>query len=285
MTEKDLISRIKELREIKPKKDWVILAKSQILEQEVKSSQKLFVLPRIFFGYKPALATITCLMIFFGLFAFAQNSVPGDLLFSVKKVTEMGRAVFISEEERPQMSLELADKRLEELTRIAQANQVRKLAPAINEFQASVSEATKNLSKLDATTSDPIVVKKAVDKTKELEEKVEEARYLLGVHVGEQEISELQGISAKLELKLLLPLLEKDSEQGALTQEQEESFNQIKELAQEGKYPEALKLYSLVFEQVLITEEPTEGEEGEEEGLEQEKAEKEESATTTEKEE
>lgn len=168
VTEKELIGKIGELRQIRPRKDWVVLTKSQILGEEPKV---------LFFPFfKPVLATVTAFGILLGIFSLAQNSLPGDFLYSIKKITEKGQAVFVSEEEKPAFQLKLANERLEDLTKAPAKN----LAPTIKEYQASVSEAAKNLTKI----KDPEKAKKVVMKIQELEEKKREVE-ILGVVVGE----------------------------------------------------------------------------------------------------
>ena len=242
MNEKELIGKLRELRQIKPNRDWVVLTKSQILGEERPGLRAgLFHFPI----FRVAYAGLVAAFVLFGLFGTSQSSLPGELLYPIKKITEKAQAVFVSETEKPQASLELADKRLEELTKIAQTNQVKKLAPAINEFQASVSEAARNLSRIDATTTDAVAVKKVVDRAKNIEKKVEEVKSL-GVVIEEQELEELQEVSSKLELELLVSVLKNmiaDLENRTLTEEKEEILLQMKELAEEGKYLEALELY------------------------------------------
>ena len=65
MTEKDLIRQIKELREIKPRKDWVLLTKRQILsEPEVEFRPAVSV-----FHWKLAFAPVISVFIIIGLFS------------------------------------------------------------------------------------------------------------------------------------------------------------------------------------------------------------------------
>ena len=191
MLEKDIINKIKELKQIKPQKDWVFSFKADLFKDEIKESFNFFSLFN-----KPALAGLIMSLMFFGLFGFAQTSVPGDLLYPVKKMAEKGQLAFISEENRTENSLVMADKRLEELAKIVQSNQVKKLATAINEVEASVSTAARNISKTGATSSSPVAVKNIVDKTKEIEFKIEEIR-ALGVVIGGAEL--LQEERVKLE--------------------------------------------------------------------------------------
>lgn len=247
MEEKQLIGKLRKLRQIKPNPNWVVLTKSQILGQDKPSLSLSSVgyCLRLFFGQRLAYAGLIFVFILVGLFGLGQKSLPGDLLYPIKKITEKSQAVFVSEENKPQASLELANKKLEELTKIAQTNQVKNLAPAINEFQASVSEAAKNLSRIDATSSDPAVVKKFVDQAKNIEKKVKEVKSL-GVVIEGEELSELKEVSNKLELASLVLVLKNmisDLENRTLTEKQEEILAQMKELVAEGKYSEALELY------------------------------------------
>ncbi|KPJ70757.1 hypothetical protein AMJ51_01035 [Microgenomates bacterium DG_75] len=241
MTEKELIGKLRELRQIRPSKDWVVLTKSQILgEEEPAVEVRFFHFPVLRMAY----AGLAVVFVLFGTFAFSQNSLPGGLLYPIKKISEKAQAVFVSETEKPQASLELANKRLEELTKIAESNQVQNLAPAINEFQASVSEVARNLSRIDATSSDPVVVKGFVDQAKKIGEKAQEVKSL-GVVIEEEELEELEEASSKLELELLVSLLENmisDLENRTLTEKQEEILSQMKELVEEEKYSEALDL-------------------------------------------
>jgi len=152
MDEKTLIGKIEILGQIKPRKSWVILTKKRILGEE-RTLPGLFldgfrVFQGLFFQYRLALASLILILVLGGTFAFAQKSLPGEPLFVIKKITEKSRAVFVAENEKPKVQLELANKRLEDLAKIAQTNDVRKLAPAIDEFQANVSEAAKNLENL-----------------------------------------------------------------------------------------------------------------------------------------
>jgi hypothetical protein len=237
MEEKELIGKLRELRQIKPNRNWVVLTKYQILGKERKISLGYYL--RIMYG---GLAVVFFL---FGLFTLSQNSLPGEFLYPIKKISEKAQVVFISEKEKPQVTLELANKRLEELTKITETNQVKNLAPAINEFQASVSEAAKNLSRVEATSSDPMAVKRFIDQAKKIGEKVKKVKSL-GVVIEEKKLNELEEVSSKLELQLLISALKNmisDLENRTLTEKQEEILLKMRELVEKEKYSEALELY------------------------------------------
>ena len=93
MTETDLVKKIRELREIRPRKDWVSLTKREILGSEPKIS--------LFPFFKPAFAGLITILLLFGMFGLVKNSLPGDPLYLIRKVVHKSQAVFVSEEEKP----------------------------------------------------------------------------------------------------------------------------------------------------------------------------------------
>jgi len=234
MDEKELIGKIKELRQIKPDQNWAFLTKSRILSEEpayrgrASVSASVVSVLRVFF-LKPAYAGVMAILVIFGLFGFSQNSLPGDLLYPVKKIAEKGQTLFVSGKAREQISLELAQKRLEELTKIVEANQAKKLAPAIKEFQGSLVDAANNFSGTDAGALRKVVEMRR--KTKELQSR--------GVVIEEQELD-------KLEMSSLIVVLEElivDLENRSLTEAQQDTLAQMKELVERGDYSTALELY------------------------------------------
>ena len=140
MTEKEVIAKIQKLEQIGPEKDWILATKTQILGVDATATPFF-----VFSSQRLAFAGLLVLLLLVGVFGFAQNSLPGDFLYPVKKMTERGQEVFVSETDKPKLKLELANKRLDELTRVAETNKVKKLAPAIKEFEASILEAAKEL--------------------------------------------------------------------------------------------------------------------------------------------
>ena len=244
MAEADLIKKIRILKQIRPRKDWVLLMKKELFKKEAPPfrvyrnpvSVILEIFPRIFHYYKPVLATFVFLGILItGAFSFAQNSLPGDFLFPLKKISEKSQAIFVSEEERPKAQLELANKRLEELTKIAETNQAGKLAPAIEEFQASLSQAAKNLKKPKKLT------KEIVAETKKLEENREKIE-ALGVVVGESEEFD-NALSQLVEREV------KDLEERTLTDAQQELLEEAAEDFEAKNYSQALEKIWLLSNQ------------------------------------
>ena len=232
MTDSQLIKKIRELKQIKPSKNWVVLTKKELFREECPVFENkhsiLNIFPRLALNYKPALATFVFLGIFIiAALAFAQNALPGDPLYSLKRIAEKGKAVILAQSNNPQSQLELANKRLEELARIAQTNQVRKLSPAINEFQISASQAAKGLK------APKKITKEVVKEAKKLEEnkaKVES----LGVIIDDTE--ELDTALAQLVEREI-----KDLENRTLTEEQQETLEKVKYDYEKGDYTGALE--------------------------------------------
>ena len=153
--EKKLIEKLAEMSAIKPDADWVLLAEQKITSPE--PSKKTFVWIDFNFITKPALSfalsAIAVVSLAGGVgLSLAQNALPGDLLYSVKKASENVRMAFVSEKDKPLAQLELAKSKLEELSRVTQQdkNQGQKLAASIAETQRTIEDASKSLKGMSA---------------------------------------------------------------------------------------------------------------------------------------
>lgn len=245
MQETKLINKLKELQQIKPRKDWVILVKNQILAEPKQAQKKqtfgiLSFLPALIYQKKLAYAFACLLFVIVEMFGFAQYTVPGDILFSVKKLTEQSQTAFVSQENQLKNNFEIASRRLDDLTQVVKDNRMQNIAPAIREFQASISEATKNLidsiGQKDLQTIKDIAlqIKKIEDNKKQLQ--------TLGVDLeATQESKDLNNA--------LAPLVQReinDLEKTSLTEDQQKALNGIKELYDQQKYSDALEQILLI---------------------------------------
>ncbi|MEK7519397.1 MAG: hypothetical protein AAB565_01235, partial [Patescibacteria group bacterium] len=118
MIEKDLIAKLQELKRIEPQKDWVFLAKRQILADENLLSIAVGNSSFSFFNWlflkpRPALISLVVLGLLISTFSFAQNSLPGDLSYPLKRITEKSQAIFVSDKEKSNFTLGITEKRLE----------------------------------------------------------------------------------------------------------------------------------------------------------------------------
>ena len=229
MTETQIIKKIKKLKAIKPRSDWVLLNKRQILGEERRVE--------LFPFLRPVYAGLFCLLFLVGLFEFSQESLPGDSLYYLKKITEKSQIIFSSEEEKPRIKLELVNKRLEELDQIVQENEARKLAPALKEYRESYSEAVESLTKAMTTTSDPVVIKELAEQTQIIEENKEKLTKIYGIAglEGDEESD-----STKL-TKLVVELLIRDKDEATLRDEHEALLKEAKEYYMNQDYNGALE--------------------------------------------
>jgi membrane glycosyltransferase len=218
MTEREVIEKICLLKQIKPEKKWVFLTKEKILGK-----------PTFFPFLKPAFAGLLFILILFGL---SFTSLPGEPFYLIKKLVERGQTVFVPEEERPKLELELANKRLEELSKIAEKNDVKKLAPAINEAKESVAQATKNLVK--SKKIDREIAKKAL----ELEKKKQEVEKVLGTKITEDVTEDPKMLVAKY--------LIEDFENRTLTEDQKQILEKAKGYFENGDFTKVLELLLLI---------------------------------------
>ena len=255
MTEKQLINKIQKLRNVKPNQDWVYFTKNQILGENLdqrslapEKGAKLLSFKllsfireiqrgeRFVFQHKPAFAFLTALVVLIGLFGFTQNSVPGDSLFVLKKIVEQSQSVFIAEKDQPKHDLETVNKRLDDLFKIAEGNEVANLASAINEYQETASKAAESLAK-----AEDLDINEINNVIREYEEKVKSLG-LLGIETGETE--ELNNVLINIELIRLKRDVEveiKELENKELTLEQEEVLIKIKQDYEQGNYYQALE--------------------------------------------
>jgi len=229
--EAEIIKKLQGLKEIKPNRHWVSLTKSQILGIEKPAISPFFI-------FKPAYAGLVVVFILFGVFGIAQNSLPGDFLFPIKKITEKSQAVFISEAEKPNFQLKLTSERLEDLSRIVQANQVEKLSFALKEFSATKAEAEKEVTNSIKSKPEEAVqiAKKVAPELQEINEKEGEVLASLGLEPTEEETGEPAE-------KTIVGILINDAANASLTEEQEDDLAKIIEHYENGNYQGALELY------------------------------------------
>src|SRR3989344_3621909 len=132
MQDTELIAKIKSLKQIKPEKEWAVLVKSRIL-REVKPQGKFKLeIPPFFAGlltrWQPVYI-IPALVLMIGVISgfalnLSQSSLPGDSLYSLRRMSEEAQVVISSDVQKPKVRLEMANKRLEDLSKIAQVNRV-----------------------------------------------------------------------------------------------------------------------------------------------------------------
>lgn len=242
MEDKQLIAKLQQMRQIKPDAGWVVLAKNQILAKEKSvnnnSVMTVFqVLADSLFQRKLAYATLMVMVILVGTFGLVQTTVPGDMLFDIKKMTENARGALMSSVDQPKYNLEIANRRLEDLATVIKENKTSNVASAIQEFKNTINEAVRNLPE-DANDFKGIA--EGVKKIQESKSIVE----TLGV-IMLNESETLNGALAPLvnnEIKVLDALSKSDS----LTLAQEIKLVEAKSHYKKGEYTAALEKILLI---------------------------------------
>ncbi len=241
--ETELIKDLEKLRNIKPRKDWVVLTKKEILgESEAPSFNFSGGFSSLFARYKAATAMLVVVGLLLGTFGFAQTALPGDTLYVLKKATEKTRLALAPENERPNLQLSYANEKLENLVRIAQTNQVNKISPTIDEYQNNLAQATESLSRVKK--SDIERVKEIVERTKEIEENKRRAE-VLGVVIEESEGIDKVVAEISKDEEVAKKVIEEEIEEmesRVLLEEEKKNLEKIKEYYQEGRYDQALRL-------------------------------------------
>lgn len=237
----ELENSIRQLKEIKPRKEWASLLKSQILNSEqtqviqaVKTPAAdikiMDIISGIFSQRKLAYASaLSLVFMVVGIFGFANYTMPGDIFYPVKKIVEQTQS---------QSALKIAYNRSEDLVKVVKENKTQNLTPAITEYKASISDAVKNLTDtLASNNSDKNSVEELLGEVKKIQENQKQLE-TLGVNVGDsEELSELDTILASIVENQIA-----DMEETTLTEDQQKTLLEVKDLYQEGKYSEALEM-------------------------------------------
>ncbi len=236
MSDNKIIRQIQSLKQIQPREEWVAFTKNQILESPVYR-ERISLSTRMGFLLRPAFAfsAITAVVLSGAVIVFAQNSVPGDFAYPVKKIIENAQIQLCAEDERPEAELRLAGKRLGDLDKIASSNQVKNIAPAIEEFQASLDKVAKNLTNIK---SDKETEKAIVMQVKKLEVDKQEIEKTLGTKIDTQQLEQAISPYYKVQVELLI----KDLEERSLTEEEQALLQEAKDCYEAQDYSQALIL-------------------------------------------
>jgi len=243
LTEKELISKLQTLKDIKPRQDWVIFAKREILGLPAvalakagrnKTSYKekflgvLDFLPVFTYQRKLAYAFATFLLIMVGMFGFAQYTMPGDLFFSVKKATEQSQAA-LSGQTNLRQDMTNLNNRINDLARATKEGRTANIPSAIDEVRQSAFRVTESLK--SSLTKDP-------QSTRELASNAQKIKQLqtLADLTDTPEIKSLNDALAALVQNEIT-----DLEKTTLTEDQQKILKDVKDLYEKGDYGTTLE--------------------------------------------
>jgi hypothetical protein len=235
MDEAQIVQKIQELKEIKPRKEWVVSTKSQILGEARQPIWRVFI-PQPEFRLQPALVIPFIILLLIG------GSLLGLLKNSDHPVISLNPNFSV---QNPEFYLNLAEAKLDEVKKIAQEDQDEKILQTIQETSVIIKKAAESLP---VESKNAAETEKIVKKVASINKKMREVQETLGTKVGEEEVKTLTEKTAQLlensientTAKLVESLITA-TERSSLTEAQRELFEEAKIDYQEGRYQEALE--------------------------------------------
>ena len=214
--------------------DFVSISNDNKITIKARFTSFVNTMPAFNLQTKFAYSLAGVLLLVGGVFGFAQNAVPGDMLFSVRRAGEKLQTAFVNNDDSSKYNFEIANKRLEDLALIVKDNRTENIALATSEFQASMADATSRL--ISAVKKNPKSMKEFAVEIK----KIKENAVLLD-RIGGSDLSassdNLYKVIVEEEIKAL--------ENSTLTVDQQKTLQEIKDLFDAEKYSDA-------FEKVLV---------------------------------
>lgn len=236
MTEKELISKLQLLKQIKPKQEWVFLIKNNILSsspirQKVVEAEYNSSIGNVFsaiFGRQFAYSVVVFLFIMsVGFFAVIKGILPGSSSLSVE---QNSTASLVSIKD----NVEEFKAKSKTLSSLAKNNSSEDVSLAIKEVEDVAKELT------DAVKKDPKLAK-------EIALEINNNKTYLQIEGS----NDLKATSDML-YKTIVEQMIKDLDNTTLTESQQDSLNIIKDLYDEGNYTSALE--SILLLNIVINE-------------------------------
>ena len=204
-------------------------AEIKVAEQPSKSVGIMDVLSSVFFQRKIAYAFATLLFVIIGLVGFAKYTVPGDLLFPVKKIAEQSQATLTGQTGFKQGVAALSS-RIADLAQVSKDGRTGNIPSAISEISANASALAKNLKA--NPVQDPATIKEIANSLKTLAD-------VPGTDLTvNQNVKDLYQAVVQSQIADLLKT--------TLTDEQAKILTQAQDLYNQGKYSDALEKILLI---------------------------------------
>lgn len=239
LTQKQLIESLKMLKEIKPRQEWAVLLKSQILAekqveiqasfQKAKSAGIMDILSTIFAPRKLAYSFAVVLFLIVGIFGFAGYTVPGDLLFPIKKIAEQSQAALTGQTILNQDVASL-NSRINDLAQVAKSGRKDNIPSAISEISVNASQLAKSLK--SNSVNDPKTIKEIASSLKTLAD-------VPGTDLSQNsDVKDLYQAVVQAQIT--------DLQNTTLTDDQKNTLTQVEDLYSQGKYADALEKILLI---------------------------------------
>jgi len=164
-----------------------------------------------------------------GVFGFAQRTVPGDLLFPVKKISEQSQATLTGQTGLKQ-DVATLNSRINDLVQVAKQGRTDNIPSAISEVNADVSQLVKNLKNNPVKDSQTI---------KEIASSLKTLADVPGTDLsGNSDVKDLYQTIVQSQLA--------DLQKTTLTDGQEIALTEAEDLYNQGKYADALEKILLI---------------------------------------
>jgi len=220
MIEQDLIRKIKQLKKIQPSSKWLDSTRHNLFTQISFEEDEQGWLRGL---HLQPVALFICLLLIFTagpwlMLKASQASLPGEVLYSVKKATEEVRAKVASEENKSQLQVEFAGRRIEELAKItddsfSEEEKVERAKQVVNDLKDNLVGVTSHLDNISKEKA--LAVAK---KTKKIREELDKTKEEVPLEV-QNDLEEAEKVVEQINSQILAVLVEDSQEraQGAAT--------------------------------------------------------------------
>lgn len=225
MTDNDLIKKIKGLKGISPNVEWMDSTRNELISK-IELNEADFMRIGFFQWLKQpqAVALTLCLaLILFGgpwmTLKASQSSLPGDLLYSVKKISEGVQTTIASDSGKVGLQAEFASRRLEELNKItydsySSEEKTEKSAQVMDAFKDSLAKVSQNVGKVSKEEAVAVA-----ETTKKIEESLKRTENEISEEI--KEIAEKALEDVKSHILAVLTEDEDNKESNASTTDEE----------------------------------------------------------------
>jgi len=225
--DKDLIKKIRQLKKIQPSQEWLDLTRHNLVSQidfEAEKAKADFGLFNWLRGFQlQPVALAICLLLIFTAGPWltlkaSQASLPGDVLYSIKRASEGIQTTVASDDSKAQLQVEFAGRRIEELTKITgdsltSEEKTEKVKKVVNNLRDNLAEASIYAAR--ASTEKAMVMAK---KTKNIKEELDRTREGVSLE-AQNELAEAEKAIEEINQQILAVLVQdsQESAEGAVT--------------------------------------------------------------------
>ena len=160
MTEKELIDQLNKFQAIKPNSDWADWLLNNILSQK---KEQVVIRPKVklvsfsirlrsgqayITKYRKALVPAFLVLIFVSTVALAQTTLPGNVLYPAKILTQNIKLALASSDYKPVVRMQITKERLQDIARVSDQEQVvASLTQNIKQDLNAIPKELKNIPK------------------------------------------------------------------------------------------------------------------------------------------